>query len=381
MVFLIRVILMKKYKKTLIIGLIIMNCFSMSSCFSYKDINKVLFITAVIIDVDSIGNPVVYSEAFKGVRGVAPQGMDERILFKGTGKTMFEAIRNMNSTSSYKLNYTQNKAIIFTQNAAELGLDNFIDILDRDQEFLIRPYIAVYLGDPEKLIKLNIAQDKYIGLFLVQLIENIGASSRSVKLDLNQFYNQRNMEDKTNVVTIIDITKDTLEPKLQVNGGAVIKNDKMVSILSRDEGQGFNFLMNTISGGTLEITNPCDINKFVTLEIKKSKTKTEISYYDNIIHLKKKIVVKVDFAEVQKSILLTDENISKIQETSEKNIVKACTNVFQKYKSMNIDIFDVCEEFHGKYPKIKIENIISKTELDMEAEVQIMNIGDVKNFN
>ena len=104
---------------------------------------------------------------------------------------MFEAVRNMNATSSYKLNYTQNKAIIFTQKAAEFGLDNFIDFLDRDQELLIRPYIAVYLGDPEKLIKLNILQEKYIGFFIMHLIENVGASSRAVKLSLNEFYNQR----------------------------------------------------------------------------------------------------------------------------------------------------------------------------------------------
>ncbi|MCB2299988.1 Ger(x)C family spore germination protein [Clostridium tagluense] len=371
---------MNKYKKILLIALIIMNCFSMTSCFSYRDINKVLFITALIIDVDNMGNPILYAEAFKGIRGVSPQGMDERILFKGTGKTIFEAVRNMNATSSYKLNYTQNKAIIFTQKAAEFGLDNFIDILDRDQEFLIRPYIAIYLGDPEKLIKLNIIQDKYIGLFVVQLIENIGASSRAVKLSLNEFYNQRNMGDKSNVVTIIDITKDSLEPKLQINGGAVIKNDKMVSILSILEGQGFNFLMNSISGGTLEITNPCDINKFVTLEIKKSKTKTEISYYDNAIHLKKKIKVKVDLGEAQKSILLTKENISKIKNKSEENIVKACNNVFEKYKEMDIDIFDISEEFYRKYPKIKIKDIIKKTELKVEAEVEIMNTGDANNF-
>ena len=304
---------MNKYKKIIIISCIIINCFSMSACFSYKDINKVLFITAIIIDVDDNGNPILYAEAFKGIRGATPEGMDERILFKGTGKTMFEAVRNMNATSSYKLNYTQNKAIIFTQKAAEFGLDNFIDFLDRDQELLIRPYIAVYLGDPEKLMKLNILQEKYIGLFIMQLVENIGASSRAVKLSLNDFYNQRNMGDKTNVVTIIDIAKDSLEPKLEVNGGAVIKDDKMVSILSRDEGQGFNFLMNNISGGTLEITNPCDINKFITLEIIKSKTKTEISYYDNIVHLKKKIKVKVDFGEAQKSIILTKENIKKFR--------------------------------------------------------------------
>ena len=371
---------MNKCKKTLVIICIIMNCFTMTSCFSYKDINKVLFISALVIDADNTGNPILYAEAFKGVRGTSPQGTDQRILFKSTGKTMFEAVRNMSVTSSYKLNYTQNSAIIFTQKAAEFGVDDFIDFMDRDQELLIRPYIAVYQGDPEKLMKANITEDKYIGTFMVQLIENIGASSRAVKLSLNEFYSQRKIGDKTNVVTIIDIPKDSLEEKLEVNGGAVIKDDKMVSVLQRDEGLGFNFLMNSILGGTLEVTNPCDINKFVTLEILKSKTKTEISYDDNIVHLKKKIKVKVDLAEAQKSIIITKENINKIEEQSEENILKACNNLFAKYKALNMDIFDITEQFHAKYPKIKSDDIINKTELKVEVEVEIMNTGTVKNF-
>ena len=371
---------MNKYKKILVIICIIMSCFTMSACFSYRDINRLLFVTAIIIDIDSNGSPIINAEAYKGIRGATPGGTDERILFQGKGKTMFEAVRNMNATSSYKLNYTQNKGIIFTQKAAEFGLDNFVDFLDRDQNLLIRPYITIYRGDPEKLIKLNIIQEKYIGFFVMHLIENVGASSRALKLSLNDFYNQRNMGDRTNVIPILDIPKDTLEQKLEINGGAVIKDDKMVSIIETSEGQGFNFLMNDVSSGSLEITNPTDINKFVTLEILKSKTKTEVSYDNNIIHLKKKIKVRVDFAEAQKSILFTKENISKIEEKSEENIIKSCNILFEKYKGLRMDIFDITEQFYVKYPKIKREDIMSKTELKVEVEVQIMNTGDVKNF-
>jgi len=371
---------MNKYKKILVIICIIMSCATMTSCFSYRDINRLVFVTAIIIDVDDTNSPIIYAEAYKGMRGGTPQGVDERILFQGKGKTMFEAIRNMNATSSYKLNFTQNKAIIFTQKAAEFGLDNFMDFLDRDQELLIRPYIAIYRGEPAKLIKMNILQEKYIGMFIMHLVENVGASSRAVRLSLNDFYNQRNMGDKTNVVTIIDIPKDNLEPRLEINGGAVIKNDKMVSVIGTDEGQGFNFLMNNVSSGTLEITNPCDINKFITLEILKSKTKTEISYDNKNVHLKKKIKVKVDFGEAQKEILFTKENITKIQEKSEKNIADACNLLFSKYKDRGMDIFDVTEQFNAKYPNKKSDNLINKTELKVEVEVEIMNIGDEKNF-
>ena len=352
----------------------------MSSCFSYRDINTVSFVTAMVIDVDDNGWPIVYTEAFKGIKGASDQGMDQRVLFEGDGKTMFEAIRNMNAISSYKLNFTQNKVILFTQKAAEFGVSDFIDFLDRDQELLLRPYIGVYVGDPKKLMKSEIVQEKYIGILLKEIILNIGASSRAITLSFNDFYNQRLMGDKTSVVPIIDMRPEALDAKLEINGGAVINHDKMVSVLTKQEGLGFNLLMDSIKGGTLEITNPCNIDKFVTLEIRKSDTKTEVNYDGNVIHLKKKIKVTVDFGEAQNSIIFTQDNIDKIQEKSEQNIVKACQTLFQTYKDKDIDIFDITEEFFDKYPNIKIRNIIKQTELKVDVEVQIMNIGDEKNF-
>ncbi|APC42118.1 Ger(x)C family spore germination protein [Clostridium estertheticum] len=372
---------MRKYKKILLIICLIINCFNMSACFSYRDINRVLFVTALVIDVDQSGNPVTYIEAFKGIKGASTEGVDERILFNGKGKTLFEAIRDMNSTSSYKLNYTQNKVIIFTQRAAEHGLDNFVDLLSRDQELLVRPYIAVYPGDAQKLMGLKITQEKYIGFFITELIQNIGSSPRAVILTLNDYLNKRVAGEKTSVLTIIDMPKDSLEPKLQINGGAVIKDDKMVSILESTEGLGYNFLKNTLSSGILEVTNPCDINKFVTLEIVKSKTKTEVNYSDNIVHFKKKIKVKVDFGEAQESIILTKKNVAKMEETAEDNIKKACNILFSKYKDKGIDIFEISDEFYRKYPNVKIPNIIKKTELKVEVDVEIMTSGDDKNFH
>ncbi|MBU3113621.1 Ger(x)C family spore germination protein [Clostridium lacusfryxellense] len=371
---------MRKYKKIIIIVCLIINCINMSACFSYRDINRVLFVTALMIDVDDMGNPVIYAEAYKGVKGTDPEGTDERILFNGKGKTLFEAIRDMNSTSSFKLNYTQNKVVIFTQKAAEFGLENFIDLLARDQELIVRPYIAIYPGNPEELMKLQITQEKYIGFFITELIQNIGSSPRAVVLTLNDFYNERVSGDKTCVITMVDIPKNSLEPKLQINGGAVIQRDKMVTTLESSDGLGYNFLNDSLSSGILEVTNPLDINKFVTLEIEDSKTKTEISYSDNMVHLKKKIKVKVYFAEAQKSIVLTNETIRKMEAVAEDNIEKACQLLFEKFKSMKIDIFQIKEKFYQKYPKIEIQDIISKTELKVEVDVEIKTAGDDKNF-
>lgn len=371
---------LSKHKRIFIIICIIMNCFIMSSCFSYTDIDRVLFVTALMIDVDDDGNPIVYTECFRGMRD-ANEGAEKRVIFKGNGKTVFEAVRDMNALATFKINYTQNKVIIFTEKAAEEGIDDYIDFLDRDQELLVRPYITVFRGEADKFFTSEFIQEKYIGFLVLRIIENVGTSSRAVTLKFNDFYNQRTMGNSVNVVTIIQLKKDTLDvPKLQISGGAVILDDKMVSILTTAEGQGYNFLRDKVASGTLEITNPCEINKFVTLEILSSKTKTEVYYKDNAITLKKKIKVKVNFAEAQKRIILTKENIDKIQATSELNIVKATEDVFKKYKNIGIDIFHIEDEFYMKYPKIKIGNYIDITKLEVEVETEIMNTGDVKNF-
>ena len=88
----------------------------------------------------------------------------------------------------------------------------------------------------------------------------------------------------------------------------------------------------------------------------------------------------MDFGEAQKKIILTKENINKIQEKSESNIEKACNNIFEKYKGMGLDIFDIRETFYANYPKEKVEDIMDITELKVEAEVQIINTGDIKDF-
>ena len=54
--------------------------------------------------------------------------------------------------------------------------------------------------------------------------------------------------------------------------------------------------------------------------------------------------------------------------------MKACNSVFAKYKDMGIDIFDITEGFYEKYPKVEIKDIINKTELQVEAEVEIIEV-------
>ncbi|KZL89821.1 Ger(x)C family spore germination protein [Clostridium magnum] len=368
--------------KKLFLYFIIFTTFLLNGCFNYKDIDKVLFVTSVIVDIDNNRSPVIYVEAFKPARGgKGESGKGERVLYKGTGKTIFEIVRDLNLSSSYKLNYTQNRGIIFTEKAARECLVDYIDFFDRDQELVVRSYLAIYKGDPQKLINAKLKEQEYIGLFIFDLIYNIPASSRGILLRLNDFLNQRYTKSKTSVVTMIAMKDDQTSSKIEVSAGAIIKNFKMVDTLPRTQAEGYNFLIDNIKRGTLEAGNPSAADKYITLEILKSKTDTKIYYDGDSIKVKKIINTKTSIADVQEKLNFTKENIEQLEKNAESNIKDACERLFDYYKGKDLDIFNVSDDFYRKYPRAKIDDVFNKSQLEVEAHVHVEGSSDKTNFN
>lgn len=365
--------------RLLAMALIIMVTFT--GCFSYRDINRVLFDLAILIDIDDNDNIIVYTECFKAFKGVS-QGIEQgvRIITRAEGKTIFEAIRNSNLDSGYKHYYSQNKAIIFTERAARKGLKTVLDFLDRDQQFIIRPYVFVYIGDVDELIHINIKDEEYMGTYLYSLIKNIGTASRAVIVNLNEFLNRRYMLSSTEVVAVVRVKDKAVMDRIQLDGGAVFQNDKMVEYIPMVQSQAYNFLRNEVHSGTLEVNNPSYEDGYVTLEIVKSKTKTAIEYDGRKIKLKKYIKVKTSIGEAQYKFEMSEDVIKKVEEEAERNIKKYCTELFEEYKMKKIDIFEIADELHRHYPKVKIDNPIEISELNVVVDVHVEGSSNKTDF-
>lgn len=346
--------------------------FTFTGCFNYRDINRVLFDTAVLIDIDENDEIIIYTESFKSFKGTA-QGVEQgvRLINKARGKTLFEAVRNMNLSSGYKHNYTQNKALMFSERAAQKGLGKVLDFIDRDQEFLVRPFVFVYLGDVERLFKLQIKDEEYLGVYIYSLINNIGSASRAIIVNKNEFLNRRLQKSKTELLTVLRIKKEAMMERIELDGAAVLEADKMVEYLPKEKGQGYNFLSDEVETGTLEVTNPSNPAGYVTLEILKSKTKTNIEYDGEKIKLKKTIKVKTSIGEAQYKFLMTKENIAKLEKNTEDNIKKYTMQLFKEYQIKELDIFEIADELYRHYPKVKIEKPITVTDLEVNADVTI----------
>lgn len=364
------------------IAILLLCSIFLTGCFSYIDINRVIFVTALIIDVDEEGAPIFIAEAFHSFRSnESNTERGNRVFYKSKGETVFDAVRQLNSYSSYKLNYTQNRAIIFTERAAKHGLKEFLDFLHRDQELLIRTFILIYIGnDPEELMEANLKENEYLGLYLYETQENpVLAGQRAIER-FNQYLNNRLKGRKVDILTTFTHDKIMGEDKINIAGAAVMQEDKLVSILSNDEVRIYHLFMDTLHTGLLIVPHPVYPDKKVVLEVLGGNTKTSIKMEEDTIILKKSIDIRTTFAETQESIVLDEDTVEKLQQEAAFKIENEAKELFNLYKEMGIDLFEVQDIFETKYPQVTIPNVMEATDLEIDVNVKIEGSTDILNF-
>ncbi|VYU32183.1 Ger(x)C family spore germination protein [Clostridium tertium] len=348
-------------------------------CFNYRDINKVTFATSIIFDTDDFGRSVVYVDCIKPYRSTNESSdKGRRMIYKGIGKTALEALRDVNLASSYELNYSQNRAYIFTEKAAREGVKGYLDLINNNQEFQIKPDIFVYFGEVKDLLKVTSSDEEYLGLYLEELVHKNKRNPRAVRANINEYLSKSIEDDKTYIVGAIEIREDALDKKIEIGGGAIIKDSKLINRLKANDTLSYNLLMNNVTKGTLEISNPQSEEGFITLEILSNSTKTELEYEDNKIRLIKDLEMKVSVAEAQDKLIVDKNTLNYIKIVKEQEVKNYLKNIFNTYKKEGLDIFDIKRLLDVKNLDIEIEDPLSITELELNVNIIIEGTGIVK---
>lgn len=355
--------------KKAVLLVFIISCMLLSGCYDYEDINRVMLPTLMMIDIDDEGNPIIYMEVFHSYRSNKDnQEKGQRLIYNEHGRSLYHAMETFDREAAYKYNFTQNKMIIFTERAAEEGLKPFIDYIHRHQDMLLRPYIAIFYGEPEEFLNLPRKQNEYMGLFLFDLFDRPAARATIEHKKLFEFLNERRQGNNVIPITALDIDRESIEHRVRKYGFAILKDDKLVDRLTLWETMEFGFLKDGISEGSIEISHPHNSDKNITLKVTNTNTKTHIDYDGEKVNLKKVISLTTSIVGTEYDLDINDEMLNRIKVNAELVIKNECEELFHKYKQKELDIFQIKEEFNRRYPKVEIDNPIIITELDIEFD-------------
>lgn len=369
----------KRRKVSILLSLLLLPLL-LTGCFDYHDINKVTFPTSIIFDVDDLGQEIVYLDCIKAYRSTNDSSdKGRRIIYKGEGKTALEALNDINRASSFKLDYTQTRAYIFTEKAARSGIKKFLDLINNNSEFSMKPSAFVYYGDVNDLLKTVSTDEEYLGLFLNDLVGKAKYNSKAVRSNINYYLSNILMGSNTALLTSISLKENAIDKKIEIQGSSIFKDNVLVERIDAENSLIYNIMMGNAKSGTLEITNPQSKENFVTLRILDSSVRDKLEFQDGKYKLIKDVNVEVSVSEIQGKMIVDADALDYIKVNEEAYISGYAEYLFNKYKEENLDIFDIYRLSEMYYPNENIDNPLSVTELEVNTKLIIKGTGVTKN--
>ena len=352
----------------------------LTGCFNYRDINRVTFSTSIIFDIDELERTIIYLDCIKPYRSTNDSSdKGKRIIYKGEGKTVVEALSNINMISGYKLNYSQTKAYIFTERAAQKGIKKFLDLINDNNEFQMKSSTFVYYGDVQELLKTTSSDEEYLGLFLNELVKTDNNDVKFVKSNINYYLSNTLMGSNTLMIPAMRLKKDAIDQKVEIDGGALLKNNKLVENIPVEDIVAYNLLTSNIKQGNLQIPNPQSNDGFITLQILDSNVKDTLKYKTGKFILTKDIEIDVAVAEAQEQFVVDSDVLNYITKNEEAFVSEYAKFIFNKYKGKDLDLFDIERMVEIYYPKSEVANPLKYTDIEVNTKVNIKGTGVTRN--
>ncbi len=403
-----------------LIAMVLVIALLLQGCFSYRDMNRLLFFTMGIFDV--VDNDMFfYAEFLKAYRGEGDKaGSERRIVSYGQGSSVAEAADQVRRATNYPHEYAGVKTAIFTRAFAERGIYGVFDFYGRDQKPSLRQYIFVLDSPASEIIDLDLDEEQFLGLYLYEMLNTTKHSLGIISTQAYQFLESMNTGSKTNVVPLIKVRqyeqekskpkdndsskneggqqqspqqggkqegqqeaqqqgKPLEKPGIIVDGAAVFIGDKMVSTLSTAETNVFNLLDSPVIGGLLESPNPEHPEEMIGFSILKSKTKHKIEMIDSRIKLHYTVNLRVVLLD--SSTLLSSDR-DETQEAIKKSLADRLRNdtiaMYSRMKEKGIDIMNIKKISDIRFCSEKIESPLDITDFDVTYNITLDGTGKIR---
>lgn len=303
---------------------------------------------------------------------------NEPELLTSTGNTIARGVVGVDSKNSRKTDLGQLKIIVVGEEvfSNENSFLPLLDELERTQEISEKVMILCADGKAESVLQALMKEEQ--GLFLWNFYQNTGRNVAITKgLDLDTFLAEY-WEQKGSVI----IPKiQTIDEKVSIGGGVVLKNGAYNYTMNKEEEEGYLFLTGHGKGAVIEGESESG-EFFIPMEVISQKIQYEFSKkYGNYY-----CVIKTDFVG---DLLSSYENEafgieeknkveellkSKIQQEMEKTLSVATEN-------NDFEALGISSKLRRKFPEIE-ENFLSEIEnklnITFDINVKLRDTGKIR---
>lgn len=378
--------------------ILILIIFSLTGCWNYHELNDFAIATGFAIDIkdEEFEVTMLISNAQKENSGDNKGGASAAV-YKGIGKTIFEAIKDASMSISKQIYVSHIEVLVLSEEVAQNKTLEVIDFFFRypytRNEFLLVIAENCKAGDtfdvttpletyPSQNISKNLEiTDKLQGYvytvtfneFVKSLIEE-GISPILPTISIIGSIEEGNKQE--------NIEQNEPSTYLKLGNMGIFQGSNFVGIGNKDQTKGINFINDKIY--TTLITNEYDGQKLV-IEIGSSDTKIEVNLDEEIPKFKIKIESTGTITEVTGKVQIDEpEVIEEIKKISEEEIKRLCNEGINFAKSEKTDIFGfgnmIYKKDYKSWNKMKEtweEELFQQIEVEIEANLDLKTKGSI----
>jgi len=370
---------------------IILSMVFLTGCWNSREINTLAIAVCTGIDKAEEGylvthqiiNPKVI--ASKKATNEAPV-----IIYSETGDSLFEIYRKLTTECPRKIYNSHLRMVIFGEEIAKEGIQDFIDFFARVHEFRTDFYFAVAKGTTaNNVLSMLTPLETLPGMEMYDSLkasEENWAPTKTIRII--ELINSILADGKDPVLTGIEVTggdvnsnsTDALRQsdqikKLKYTSLGAFNEDRLAGWLNEDESKGYNYIM----GNVKSTAGHADYGDKVKIiyEVMNTKSKMKASLVNGKPVIDVEIHVNANIGSVQGQFDVSkEENKEILKQLPEEAVKLLCNKTLKKaQKDLGTDIFGFGEVIHRQYPKVW-----EKIKDDWDNEFEDLPVNITVNF-
>lgn len=370
----------------------------LTGCETHREISDLGMVSAM--GIEKIDNKYLISVQVANIKKSTKMGTDNSskvTLYKGIGKTSFEAIRDVSNKSSKKLYFPHIKLIILSDEIINENPKQIIDFFTRDNEGNMNAYILVSTKNKpsEILSTITSFEDvpaEYIYNSLLLSKDNYGNTNvltfedyvnYLIKAGIDPTFTKISLTNNKKIKNNTEILNEIELPTYIKLGNILVFNNKKLTELTEEESMVLNLLKNNSSNSTISLK--CDNNKYYTLELANSSSKIDFNSKKDEISINLNLTYNISEYNCSGN-LLDNQNLNNIKDNISNKIKYNVNSLIKKqieYKSDFIGFGEIIKSKNKGYFDFNNKNWMKeglpKLKYKINIEIKLEDKGDLLN--
>ncbi|WP_018132007.1 Ger(x)C family spore germination protein [Effusibacillus pohliae] len=331
----------------------------LTGCWDRRDLENRTSVIAIAIDrneeipelVDvTIQIPIPIKIVGAGGGGSTGEGGQDAVkVLSGSGRTLNEAVQNIQKRLNQQLFYGHTRVIVMSETVAETDISNLIDVVRRSPQVRRLQWPIVVQGRASKILEVDPKLEQIPMMFIKEMIESGTRQGTIPDISLGEMFIA--LSD-TSVQPLLNYIKLT-DHGVRWAGAAVFLGSKMVGKMTEPHVWALMNLREAKRGGDVLVPCPDDPTRFMTFHPRNVSTKVKIEHHGQI-HATYHVRVEGDIQESECNLDFNNEAVINRVQAATQKVLEQRANGMIDFLQNNVrsDVLGLGFQVRAHHPEI-----------------------------